>query len=167
LLAIAAAAFAFWSDFNHSLATVNLPDQLETLVLGRFFQQDLRYVLLPQSLLHLTLGECFPLERHPLFWPPYLEQLSIKRLFLNVPVDVTFPETLRKLDCDGDILEVQKEARKKSARLCCLRSPRLAAFRWCAQLCCLRVLVRFAFRAAGLKGACGCAAHALLTDGCS
>jgi len=83
----------FGSDFNHSLATANLPDQLETLVLGRFFQQDLR---LPQSLLRLTLGECFPLERHPLFWPPYLEELSIKRLFLKVPVDVTFPETMRK-----------------------------------------------------------------------
>ena len=43
--------------------------QLETLVLGRFFQQDLRYVPLPQSLLRLALGECFPLERHSLFWP--------------------------------------------------------------------------------------------------
>jgi hypothetical protein len=32
--------------------------------------------------------------------------LSIKRPFLNVPVDVILPETLRKLDCDGDILEV-------------------------------------------------------------
>jgi hypothetical protein len=74
-------------------------------VLGRFFQQDL-YVPLPQSLLHLTLGECFPLERHPLFWRPYLKELSTKRLFLNAPVDATFPETLRKLDCDGDILEV-------------------------------------------------------------
>ena len=61
---------------------------------------------LPQSLLRLTLGECFPLEQHPLFWPPYLQELSIKRPFLNVPVDVTFPETLRKLHCDGDILEV-------------------------------------------------------------
>ena len=34
--------------------------------------------------------------RHPLFWPPYLEELSIKRLFLKVPVDVTFPETMCK-----------------------------------------------------------------------
>ena len=90
----------FGSDFNHSLATANLSDQLETLVLGQLFRQDLRYVPLPQSLLRLTLGECLPLERHP------LEELSIKRPFLNVLVDVTFPETLRKLDCDGDILEV-------------------------------------------------------------
>ena len=98
------ADFAFW--FNHFLATANLLGQLETLVLGRFFQQDLWYVSLPQSLLCLTLGECFALERHPLFWPPYLEELNIKRPFLNVPVDVTLPETLRKLDCDGDTLEV-------------------------------------------------------------
>ena len=41
-----------------------------------------------------------------LFWPPYLGELSIKRPFLNLPVDVTFPQTFRKLDCDGDILEV-------------------------------------------------------------
>ena len=64
------ADFAFWFN-RHFLATANLLDQLETLVLGRFFQQDLRYVPLPQSLLRLTLGECFPLERHPPFWPPY------------------------------------------------------------------------------------------------
>ena len=99
----------FGSVLNHFLATANLLDQLETLVLGRFFQQDLRYVSLPQSLLCLTLGECFALEWHPLFWPPYLEdpeELNIKRPFLNVPVDVTLPETLRRLDCDGDTLEV-------------------------------------------------------------
>ena len=75
---------------------------------GGFFNKTcgLADVPLPQSLLRLTLGQCFPLERHPLFWPPYLEELSIKRPFLNVPVDVILPETLRKLDCDGDILEV-------------------------------------------------------------
>ena len=49
----------------------------------------------------------------------------------------------------------QKDAGKKSARLCCLRLPRLAAaFHWRALLCCLSVLVRFAFQGAGLKDAC-------------
>ena len=36
------ADFAFWFN-RHFLATANLLDQLETLVLGRFFQQDLWY----------------------------------------------------------------------------------------------------------------------------
>ena len=77
---------------------------LRCSALGRFFQHDLLYVPLPQTLLRVSLGESFPLERHLLFWPPCLEELSIKQPLRSVPVDMTFPETLLKLDCDGGIL---------------------------------------------------------------
>ena len=90
--------------FNQPLGTAYLPDGLETLVLGDLFRQDLRYVSLPPALLHLTLGNCFPLQRHSLFWPPGLEELRIRQQFSQVPLDFVFPDSLRKIDCDGDIL---------------------------------------------------------------
>jgi hypothetical protein len=34
------------------------------------------------------------------------EELSTKQPFVRQPIDFSFPETRRKLDCDGDILEL-------------------------------------------------------------
>ena len=78
------------------------------------YSGNLRYVSLPSALLRLTLGNSFPLQRHPLFWPPRLEELSIRQQFSQVPLDFVFPDSLRKIDCDGNCAS--------SRKICCSRS---------------------------------------------
>ena len=110
----------FGRGFDRSLKGHVLPAGLETLVLGDNFDQDLRFAALPQSLHRLELGLNFCLLRHPLLWPPYLEDLRSKA---NFPLgerqqQVMLPATLRYLQF-GD------------------RFPTLACAAW---LCCPRPL---------------------------
>ena len=115
LLAGATACLAFWMRFRSPAGSADLPDGLETLVLGDLFRQDLLYV----SLLRLTLGNCFPLQRHPLFWPPGLEELRIRQQFGQVTLDFVLPAFPSSTVCPS--LGPSGSRTHGRVRLCCSR----------------------------------------------
>jgi len=50
------------------------------------------------------------MARHPLLLSPRLEELRIDQFFFSMPADVRFPNTLRRLECRTDTLELSDRA---------------------------------------------------------
>ena len=85
--------------FNQSLEGVNLPSNLQSLTLGRDFNQSLEGVNLPSSLQSLTLGRDFNQSLEGVNLPSSLQSLFVVHggNFLKVLKGVCLPSSLRTL----------------------------------------------------------------------
>ena len=93
LLLAALCELHFGNRFDQALDGIRWPSQLRLLHFGSDFNHSPGYRVSTSPTRNPGVGAVFDIRS---FGRRTLEELSIKRLFLKVPVDVTFPETMCK-----------------------------------------------------------------------
>lgn len=90
-------ALMFGDEFNENLTGVPLPETLGVLRFGNHFDQSLERLCLPSSLLSLSFGDCFNQSLQHVKLPSALQSITFGSDFNQSLEGVMFPKSLHTL----------------------------------------------------------------------